>query len=492
MSPVLAGSIVFSTSAAVLVLEILAARLLAPYTGVTIETYTAVIGVVLAGIALGSWYGGKLADRIRPERLLGRAVTLGGGLALISGVLVDTIGPGVSGNGPLASVVLALFAFFAPAAVLSSVTPTVAKLRIRDLEHTGSVVGFLSALGTAGALFGTFVTGFVLVAALPSRVIVTGIGVALVLGGVALWWTLDRAALSGGKVGALVVIVLAGGTLGSALSPCSFESPYFCGRIVADPERETGRTLVLDNLRHSYVDLDDPSYLDFDYAKRFAALVETHTDPSEPISVLHIGGGGFTLPRFWPTVREVERNVVLEVDGDLLGVAREQLGLGDGAEDARITVRIGDARRLIGDEPADAYDVVVEDAFGALAVPWHLTTREMVDEVRRVLRPDGLYLVNLIDEPPLGFARAEAATLLDAFDHVAVLAEPSKLAVETGGNLVLAASDAPIDVDGALALSAERSDPVDALAGSDLEDWVGDAPVLRDDYAPVDQLLTPP
>jgi spermidine synthase len=487
MSPLVAGTVVFSTSAAVLVLEILAARLLAPYTGVTIETYTAVIGVVLAGIALGSWYGGRLADRITPERLLGRAVTLGGGLALISGVLVDTIGPGVAGNGPFASIVLALFAFFAPAAVLSTVTPTVAKLRIRDLEHTGSVVGFLSALGTAGALFGTFVTGFVLIAALPSRVIVTAIGVALVLGGVALWWKLERS-IKPGRLASLVVVVVAGGALGVVVSPCDFESPYFCGRIVADPARGGGRTLVLDNLRHSYVDLDDPAHLEFAYSQRFAALAETRLAEDEPISVLHIGGGGFTLPRYWPTVVEVERNVVLEVDGDLLEVARTQLGF----EPGEVAVRIGDARRLIDDEPTGTYDLVVEDAFGALAVPWHLTTEEMLAKVRRVLSPDGLYLVNLIDFPPMSFARAETATLLAHFEYVAVLAEPDTLAGTDGGNVVLAASDTSIDLEAALARSAERPDETAALAGDGLARWVGDAGVLRDDFAPVDQLLTAP
>ncbi|MEX2275571.1 MAG: fused MFS/spermidine synthase [Actinomycetota bacterium] len=488
MSPILAGSLVFSTSAAILVLEILAARLLAPYVGVTIETYSAVIGVVLAGIALGSWYGGKLADRIPPSRLLGRAVTLGGGLALLSGVLVDALGPAVAGGGPGATVVLAAVAFFAPAAVLSSVPPTVAKLRIRDLDTSGSVVGFLSAVGTGGALVGTFLTGFVLVAAWPSRAIVTSVGIALVLAGLALWWRLDRSVTTGG-IAALVVIVLVGGTLGFTVSPCDFESPYFCGRIDVDPNRSSGRTLVLDNLRHSYVDLQDPSHLEFAYTRRFADLVEAQTDADEPLSVLHIGGGGFTLPRYWPTNRRVERNVVLEVDAELVEVARSQLGL---SEDDGVTVRIGDARRTIDDEPAGAYDVVVEDAFGAVAVPWHLTTQEMLAKVRRVLVPGGLYLINLIDYPPLGFARAETATLLTGFDEVIVLADPQALARGGGGNLVLAASDASIDLDGVLALAEREGDDVGSLTGTELTDWVGDASVLRDDFAPVDQLLNPP
>jgi len=488
MSPVLAGSLVFCTSASILVLEILAARLLAPYVGVTIETYTAVIGVVLAGIALGSWYGGKLADRIAPQRLLGRAVTLGGGLALLSGVLVDALGPGVAGGGPGATVILAAVAFFAPAAVLSSVPPTVAKLRIRDLDTSGSVVGFLSAVGTGGALVGTFLTGFVLVAAWPSRAIVTSVGIALVLAGLALWWKLDRSLTRGG-VAALILIVLVGGTLGFTVSPCEFESPYFCGRIDADPTSPSGRTLVLDNLRHSYVDLEGPSHLEFAYARRFDELVSVQTREDAPLSVLHIGGGGFTLPRYWPTIRDVERNVVLEVDADLVEVARTRLGLSD---DDGVTVRIGDARQTIDDEPTGAYDVVVEDAFGAVAVPWHLTTQEMLGKVQRVLTSDGFYLINLIDYPPLGFAKAETATLLSRFDEVAVLADPQVLADDQGGNLVLAASDTSIDLDAVLARAEGEGDAVGALTGQALTTWVGDASPLRDDFAPVDQLLSAP
>jgi spermidine synthase len=129
------------------------------------------------------------------------------------------------------------------------------------------------------------------------------------------------------------------------------------------------------------------------------------------------------------------------------------------------------------------------DAFGGVAVPWHLTTREVVADVRRVLKPDGLYLVNVIDYPPQAFAKAEARTLEAEFPHVAVIARPNALSGAEGGNFVLLASDQPIDAAAIRQRLAGRSTLVaDAPA---VRAFIGAGPVLTDDYAPVDQLLTP-
>ena len=144
-------------------------------------------------------------------------------------------------------------------------------------------------------------------------------------------------------------------------------------------------------------------------------------------------------------------------------------------------MRVGDARTGIADVPDASYDVVVGDAFGSLAVPWHLATREMVEQVQRVLRPGGTYVLNVIDNPPLAFAEAEAATLLDVFADVAVLAPADYLAGRDGGNLVMVASDQPLP-------RAAFGPPAEVGDG---RAFAGVAEVLTDDDAPVDQLLSP-
>ena len=203
-----AGGLVFGSSAAVLMLEIVAGRLMAPYVGVSLQTFTGIIGTVLAGIALGAAAGGSLADRHDPRILIPWALGVGGALTWASLPIITLLGPAM-GSGPVAIVGLTAAAFLAPATVLSAIGPLVAKLRLGSLDETGSVVGGLSAAGTAGALAGTFLTGFVLVAALPSRPVVLLIGAVLILAGAASTWRLRRRGPSLGGAAAITLLGLA-------------------------------------------------------------------------------------------------------------------------------------------------------------------------------------------------------------------------------------------------------------------------------------------
>jgi spermidine synthase len=489
----LASILVFSVSAAVLVLEILAGRLMAPYVGVTLETFTAIIGVILAGIAAGAWAGGRAADRGEPRRLLGPLVIVGGALGFLSIPFVDWLGSGLlrsQGATPSTVVLLAAIGFFAPAAVLSAVSPVVVKIQLEDLERTGETVGRFSAVGTAGALFGTFVTGFVLVAAAPTRPLIRATSLALVVAGIALAAWLGR----GREVGAgTLALALVGGALSfAATDPCEHESAYFCAFVDVDPAREGGRVLWLDTLRHSYVDLDDPAYLEFSYARTYSDVIDTMAPEGEPLDVVHIGGGGFTFPRYLRATRPGTHSTVLELDPLLVEIAETELGFEPGDD---VDVRTGDARLTLDTVPDASADLVLGDAFGGVSVPWHLTTREFLEMVRGRLRADGIYMLNMIDYGPRDFARAEAATLADVFEHVAVLAPPERLLprdASTGGNFVMVASDAPLDLDAILASNAGRGDDETAVSTADgsLASFTDGAMVLTDDHAPVDQLIT--
>jgi spermidine synthase len=489
MPPFAAAALVFLSSAAVLVLEILAARLLAPYVGATLETYTAIIGVILAGIAIGSWLGGKAADARDPRGLIGPLLVTGGALAFASIPILDGLGTSLRGAGPTTTTILTVLAFFAPAAVLSAVTPAVIKIQLASLEETGRVVGRLSALSTAGAIVGTFLTGFLLVAAFPTRPVVRVTALLLVLLGIGTAVALRRRRSL--NAGAAVAVLAAGAFSFAAPHPCEFESAYYCAYVVADEERDSGRALWLDTLRHSYVDLEDPTYLEFTYTQWFADVIAAVAPDGEPLSTLHLGGAGFTMPRYLRAVHPGSTSQVLEVDPFLVDLARDELGLELGDD---ITVLIGDARSTITDGPAGAHDLVIGDAFGGVAVPWHLATVEFTRKVEQRLRPGGVYTMNLIDYGPRSFLRAELATLGAVFDHVAVLGRPGSFGEATrgvGGNYVVVASDAPLPVEAIRAANSRRGQADDLLLGAELERFVGDAQVLTDDHAPVDQLLTP-
>ncbi len=481
MSPLVAGATVFFTSGAVLVLEILALRLLAPYVGVTLETYTATIATVLAGISAGTWVGGYAADRVEPRRVLGPLMVVGGGLSLLAVPLVRMLGSA----GGESVVGLSLVGFFAPAAVLSAVSPTVVKLQLRDLAATGRVVGRLSALGTAGAITGTYLAGFVLVEAVPTSTSILVVGGALMVAGTVLWMWLWRNSLR--VVAAVAVLGFLGWNFGAATKgACDVETVYHCASVIEDASRPGGRLLMLDTLRHSYVDLDDPTHLEFRYARVFADVI-AGAAPAGPLRVLHVGGGGFTLPRYLRTVRPGSTSTVLEIDPGLVRISRERLGLRTGPD---LEVRVGDARLLLDSVGRGAHDVVLGDAFGGLAVPWHLTTEEFLVGVRGSLADGGIYVMNLIDYPPMRFAKAEVATLDSVFDDVVAIAPAGAFEGSRGGNVVLVAGVGPLDSRRIAAAVAARGGTEVVLSGTAVADFAGDAAPLVDDLAPVDQWLS--
>lgn len=474
-------ALVTATSGLVLVLEIVAGRLLAPYIGVSLDTFTGIIGTILAGIAAGAAVGGSLADKQDPVRLIARALFFGGALTWLSIPIATALGPNL-GSGPAAIITLTAAAFFLPAAVLSGIGPMVTKLELGSLDDTGSVVGKLSAASTFGALVGTFATGFILVTILPVRTIIFGVGALLVLAGIVLFVYAKQSRPDMPEILAVVVAALAGLFIPS---PCDHTTDYSCVRIVADdlindPDaREGGRSLWIDRLRHAHVDLDDPLFLDIRYMRLFGDAVEA-TPEGEPLRVLHVGGGGFVLPRFINEVRPGSENVVLELDEDLVRIAEESLGL---SSDDNLDIRTGDARLHFADLESGSFDLIVGDAYGGSSVPWHLTTTEVMAEFDRLLDDDGLYIMNVIDGDESRFARSQLATVSEHFDELAVI-EPQDGIPSFAVNQILLASHVP--------LPELDIDPADGrlFDGDAIDTYIGeDVIILTDDFAPADQLL---
>jgi MFS family permease len=486
LRPRLAAALVFFASGAVLVIEVVGLRLVAPYVGVTLQTSSAVIGLSLAGIALGAWMGGRLADRAGSRRLLPTVLVLGGTVTCVTLPLVRLIGPSLAARDPVSVTLLAFIAVFAPCVFLSSVPPMVVKLQLRDLDRTGTIVGRLSGLGTLGAIIATFLTGFVLLAALPTTAILLGLGGFTVLVGVVLGF-------SPGSWRRPPAMLVLGGLLGLALpplvpTPCGVETAYHCATVIPDSQRAAGRYLVMDSLLHSYVDVADPGYLRFPYIQAMASVADVMRSPGQPVRALHLGAGGLTMPRYLAATRPGSQSRVLEIDPGVIALDRAQLALGS-VPDLRVDVE--DARIGLRGETAGARDLVIGDAFGGLAVPWQLTTREVVSEIARILRPDGIYAVNVIDNPPNRFVHAEAATITAVFPDVAVVADASALSGRTGGNFVILGSARPLPLAALTSRMNDRGTALSIATGAELDRFIAAAAMLTDDHAPVDQLLTP-
>jgi hypothetical protein len=434
--------VVLVSGAAILVVETLATRLVAPYVGLTLESTSAVIGVALAGIAAGASLGGRWADVLPPRRVATGALVVGGLGVLAVRPLVRVLGPAL-GAGPLAAIVLVAASTLVSVTALAMVTPAVTRARIAQVEGSGAVIGGLSAAGTVGSLVG-----------------VTGVAVA-------------------GAVLAAALVAVPG--------RCDVDTVYYCASVRTDAAGPGVRVLVLDDLDHSAVDLADPTYLRFSYTQRFADAIDSTFPAGAPVDAVHVGGGGFTMPRWLAATRPGSASTVLEVDQGVVELGRKELGV---AGIPGVDVRIGDARSLLRAVPDASADVVVGDAFGARTVPWHLATAEFVTDVHRVLRSDGVYVLNVIDRDPWGLLAAEVATVAHKFPYVVLLARPEQLAPGGGGNAVVVASDLPIDVAGLVQKAAVRGEPGAVLDGGAALRFAGDAPVLTDDRAPVDQLIS--
>lgn len=484
----LAIALVAGTSAAVLVLEILAGRLLAPYVGVSLETYTGIIGTILAGIAFGAWAGGALADRVDPRRLIPVLLVLGGALAISTIPIVRVIGSGSSGGGGVMIIILSAFGFLPSATVLSAVPPAVIKLQLRDLEATGATVGSLSAWSTAGAIFGTFFTGFVLVASAAVSTLIVATGVLLMVSGLAMAVFAGSQAANA-KTQATELLSIAGLASLSLVgvltidSPCETQTTYYCLAIQVDDDDPSRLVLVLDDLRHSAIDLDDPTELSFWYVRRLIDVIDQAPAADD---IVYLGGGALTIPRYVRATAPGTRQTVFEIDGELIEVVQAEMGLDPDLPEP-IDIVIGDARLSLDDLADDATDIVIGDAFGSRSVPFHLATEEFIGEIDRVLRPGGIYAVNIIDGGAQRFLAAEAATVGRVFEHVVVMRSEA-LAAGQRGNAVIVASDTPLDPEVFDDLRIAANDPGDVVKG--LAQYIDGATIITDDFAPVDQLIS--
>jgi spermidine synthase len=240
-----------------------------------------------------------------------------------------------------------------------------------------------------------------------------------------------------------------------APAPVERRTSFALAEVVADPRQPSSRTLLLDGREAGQVDLADPRRLTFAYMRRIADLVDAFRPPGTALDVIHVGGGACALPRYVAAVRPRSRQVVWEIDAGVVALAREHLGL---RATPRLRIKVGDAAELIAARPAASADLVIGDAFDGPDVPAQLSGADFAAHVRRVLRPAGVYALNVIDVPPLDAVRAHDEVLRGVFERVAWIAPPGVLRARAPGNVVLFASAAPLPL-AALRRAAQAAVP---------------------------------
>ncbi|GCD98083.1 spermidine synthase [Embleya hyalina] len=250
--------------------------------------------------------------------------------------------------------------------------------------------------------------------------------------------------------------------------------------LMPDIDRPRAWLLTLNDSPQSYVDLDRPEHLEFEYTRRLGHVVDLAAAPGESLAALHLGGGGLTLPRYIAATRPGSSQTVAELDGELVALVLEHLPLPVGAA---VDVRTGDAREELTARPDDSADLIIADVFGGAQVPAHLTSREFAVEVARVLRQGGVYAANIADGGDLDFARAQVATLRSVFPEVALMAEPGVLRGRRFGNLVVVASTAPLPVSSLARRTAGDEMPARVLSGIEARVFSRDGAPVTDETA---------
>lgn len=231
-----------------------------------------------------------------------------------------------------------------------------------------------------------------------------------------------------------------------------------------DPDRDrgTGFLLQVGQTDQSYVDLDDPEWLEFDYIQRMADALEAFAPGREPIRVVHVGGAGMTLARYVAATRPRSSQIVLEPDEALTAYVREHLPL---PSRSGIKVRGIDGRNGLAAMRPDYADVIIVDAFDGPRVPADLTTIEALAQTAAVLVPGGLLMLNLTDRAPFGYVRRVLAGLRNEFADVLLSAEPATFKGRRFGNVLVCASGTGLPA-AALATKASRSAfPYRVIAG---------------------------
>jgi len=529
-----ANIVVFIASFCTLVIELVAGRIMAPYVGVSLYTWTSIIGVVLAGISIGAYLGGLIADRYPRPSTLGWLLFLSGLGAFSISPLTNLIGGAEFQTSLMIRILLiTTIIFFVPSCLLGMISPIVVKLTLNNLEKTGNVVGKIYAFSTLGSILGTFATGFFLISWMGTRYILFTMGIILIIcspifGGffgrkktVAFFFLflfllliLPVAALYGyvaiwpGEVSLPPSPIHSVETLyGYAFKPSLDEDTYFfkesdyytikLKRSIRGSNGDRLDSLVLDHLVHSYTDLKDPLYLEYEYIRMYEEIVRWQSIKRKSFKALFLGGGGYTFPRFIEVKYPKAEIDVVEIDPEITRVVQNYLGI---SKESRIHSFNEDGRWFVMNcREKGGYDFIFGDAFNDLSIPYHLTTKEFAMQLKRLLKPDGLLLANVIDSfKKGGFMPSYIRTLEEVFGrgnvHLLTLSSDYEhIGVSTH---VVVASPKPLDMsDFITTLKGKREKEMTSyvMAQDRLQQYLNERPsvILTDDYVPVDNLIAP-
>ncbi len=485
-----------------MIIELIATRILAPYIGVSLYTLTSIIGTILLSIALGNFIGGKIADKYAPRPAL-VIILLIGALSTACILPITRIVTTTDWFENLSSILNFTLRsgsiFFFPAFVLSMVSPLVIKMLLIDTAHTGHVVGTIYAVSTAGALLGTFMTGFYFILWFGLTMIVYLVSGIVLITALFIWigWKMpDYPESSAKNIAVWFIIILVGCCVVLLFQfrerwqvSYTKESNYYSIQVTSMGQKI--KVLQLDQLMHTFIIPDEPTNLQYAYVKVFAEIVGYVNNSNRSLNVLHLGGGGYSFPRYLEAVYPGSTNEVVEIDPAVTEVAHEELGL---PWDTTIKTYYLDARQFLMQKSDDnRYDLIVGDVFNGLSTPYHLTTYEFDRLVQKNLKPDGMYMMNIVDNYLRGRYMASMLwTLQHVFHNVYLFSTEISWNYPGLETYIIVATDNNLDIEGFKEyMAVKKSFVANVHDPVLLTEYIAqkNAILLTDDYAPTDILL---
>ena len=479
-------------SAAGLVVEIVAGRMIAPYVGMSLYTWTSIIAVVLAGFSVGHWWGGRMAVSGND-----RALTRTGWIMVLASiatasatyVLRFAAEPVLASlANPLAAITaISSLAFFLPSLFAGVPAPVLAVVAMRNARQSEHALGAMFAAGAAGAIAGTLLAGFLFVSWLGSVGTLSVIAI-FYAAAAALCFVLGRSAGRQAVIAtiAIAIALLAGVRTLALPAVCDVESSYYCIRTVplAGDAGAPVNLMVIDHLAHGINARDTPRIMYTDHTAMLDALPRMRMGRND-FSSFHVGGGSYSVPRAWAD-RGATAITVAEIDPAVTRMAARDFWFA--RETATVLHQDGRVALLESDR---RHDVIVGDAFTDIAVPAHLVTVEFFELVADRLEPGGVFAMNVIDNADhLNALAALVATLREVFASVEVWTEAR--APEPGERrvfvLLAGAQDSPVSAITARTPTPKRFAAFDRTFLDGLVERTG-AQVLTDDYAPIDRLI---
>jgi spermidine synthase/MFS family permease len=479
---------VFTSGLSIMMVELVGSRLLSHASGTSIYSWTSLIGIVLAGISIGNYLGGKIADRFDPARTLPHLFLIASilcALLLMGDTLLKSPSVGsefvhwvfrvspddLSRTNSESSQIMnwlmpsSIFAsvfilFLAPTCALGTISPVAAKLALERADKAGQAIGNVYAWGAIGSIVGSFLTGFLLISLLGTKAVICTVAGLLALISVCMVTSGLGHAVWAGILLATTIAVTAPESwqwatgIGHKLKLRDLvppgethrESNYYFIKVQDSREHSGAKELVLDNLVHGYVLQDKPRDLRYDYELIYASIMEragaipipddperagAANSPARKLKTLFIGGGSYTYPRYIDASYPGSSMLVMEIDPAVTRMVQDSLFL---PEDTPIETRWGDARSTVDHMLAEnqravrqqqpkpyEFDFVFGDAFNDFSVPWHLTTLEFNEKMKDLLSPDGVYMINIIDNYKYSrFLGAYVQTARKSFANTAV------------------------------------------------------------------------